>query len=150
VIAVYTVLRGALRRAEYGLWEWTDTGDPEPAVRDLTLADLAPSWRCTRRGGRTFVEIPGDWERDVQDADVRQAVRELLQTSGVCAEIYAEGLAELLGCHRTTVPGWLVPAESWNARMSEVVGAQWQRADEPRILARAEQVRRNTRRKEGP
>ena len=138
-----TVLRGALRRAEYGLWEWADTGDPEPAVRDLTLADLAPSWRCTHRGGRTFVEVPADWQRDVADPDVQEAVAELLQIAGVYADIYAEGLAEALDLHRAVIPGWLVPVEAWDARMSEVVGAQWDRKDEQRILARAERARRS-------
>jgi len=138
-----TVLGGALRRAEHGLWEWTDTGDPEPAVRDLTLADLAPSWRCCKRGGQTFVEIPADWHRDVTDPDVQAAVAELVQTAGVQAEIYAEGLAEALDVHRAVIPGWLVPVEAWDARMSEVIGAQWDRKDEARILERAERARRN-------
>ena len=137
-----TVLRGALRRAEYGLWEWSDTGDPEPAVRDLTLADLAPSWRCVRRSGRTFVEVPADWQRDVADPDVRKAVAELLQ-EGTPAWIYAEDLAEALDMHCAVIPGWLVPIEAWDARMSEVVGAQWDRKDEERILARAERARRS-------
>jgi hypothetical protein len=139
---VPTVLGGALRRAEYGLWEWADTGDPEPAVRDLTLADLAPSWRCVRRGGQSFVEVPADWEHDVTDPDVREAVAELLQAEGVPAWTYAEGLAEALDLHRVTIPGWLVPVAAWGARMSEAVGAQWDRKDEQRILARAEKVKR--------
>ena len=137
-----TVLGGALRRAEYGLWEWADTGAPEPAVRDLTLAHLAPSWRCIRCGGRTFVEIPADWERDTADPDVRMAVAGLLRTAGVQAHIYAEGLAEALDLHRAVIPGWLVPVEAWDARMAEVVGAQWDRKDEARILTRAEKARR--------
>lgn len=136
-----TVLRGALRRAEYGLWEWADTGDPEPAVRDLTLADMAPSWRCICYGGRTFVEVPADWQRDVDDPYVRKAVAELLQ-EGTPAWIYAEGLAEALDLHSAAIPGWLVPVEAWDARMSEVVGAQWDRKDEQRILARAQKARR--------
>jgi hypothetical protein len=137
--------------ARYGaqstdLWEWTDTGELELAVRGLTLADLAPSWRCRTYGsGETLVEIPADWHRDVTDPDVRAAVAELLQAVGMQAEIYAEGLAELLDSHRAVIPGWLVPIEAWDARMAEVVGAQWDRKDEARILARAERARRKTR-----
>lgn len=140
--AIHTTLGGALERRAGG-WYWRD-GTREPRVRDMLLNELAPNFRCTNRGGSTYVEIPHDWDAakywpgQRQDPDAAHAVRELLQSPAAeRAAIYAEGLAELLDDHRLAKHGWLVPIEQWDAVMLEPVGCWWDKSEEDDILARA-------------
>ncbi|GBC87323.1 hypothetical protein HRbin12_01326 [bacterium HR12] len=140
-----TALGGALRRVAKDVWVWTDTGERELRVRDLTLRDLAPSYRVIFRGEHHLVEVPELWRKDVSDPDVEEVLTHLLAEQGRAADIYAEGLAELLDDHRARSRGFLVPLEAWDEAMSRVVGCQWDRADEEEIMARAERARQHDR-----
>jgi len=131
-----TALGGALVLADAG-WQWHD-GTPGPRVRTLRLRDLAPNWRCQTYGnGACYVEIPAGWRHLVRDPDVRAVVAELIRDAGRSAQIFADGLAEIIDDHRLTMPGTLVPVAAWDALMTEPCGVSWDRADEPAILARA-------------
>ncbi|HXF71700.1 MAG TPA: hypothetical protein VNO79_03710 [Actinomycetota bacterium] len=137
-----TALGGALRRVGPDVWVWTDTGERELRVRDLTLRELAPNYRVITYGeGASYVEVPELWRKDVSDADVEEALTHLLAEHGRPADIYAEGLAELLDDHRARSRGFLVPLEAWDREMSRVVGCSWDGADEEEIMARAERAR---------
>ena len=133
-IPATTVLGGTLVLADGG-WQWSD-GEPEPRVRTMLLRDLAPNWRCTN-GSTCYVEIPAGWRHQVRDPDVRAVVAELIRDAGRSAQIFADGLAEIVDDHRLTMPGTLVPVVAWDALMSEPCGATWDRAEEPAILERA-------------
>lgn len=134
-----TAFAGRLRRLGPDTWAWAD-GTPEPRVRDLWLRDVAPNWRVIADGsGRSFVEVPLWWRDLVRDPDVARAIAGLLVGSEP-TRIYAEGVAEALDDHRRTVRGYRIPLEAWDERMSEVVGASWDRADEAAILARAASI----------
>jgi hypothetical protein len=131
-----TALSGRLRRLGPDTWAWAD-GTPEPRVRDLRLRDLAPNWRVIADGeGHRFVEVPLFWRDVVRDPDVRRAIDGLVRGEPV-RWIYAEAVAEATGDHRRSMRGYLVPVERWDDRMAEVVGAAWDRGDEPAILERA-------------
>jgi hypothetical protein len=137
-----TALGGALRRVGADVWVWSDTGERELRVTDLKLLDLAPAYRVIARGEVRLVEIPALWRKDVSDPDVEEALIRLLAEHGRPADIYAEGLAELLDDHRARSRGFVVPLEAWEREMSRVVGASWDLADEEAIMARAERARR--------
>jgi hypothetical protein len=137
-----TALGGALRRVAPDVWVWSDTGERELRVTDLKLLDLAPAYRVIARGKVRLVEIPELWRKDVSDPDVEEALTRLLAEHGRPADIYAEGLAELLDDHRARSRGFVVPLEAWEREMSRVVGASWDLADEEAIMARAERARR--------
>jgi hypothetical protein len=130
---------GRLRRLGPDSWAWAD-GTPEPRVRDLRLRDLAPNWRVVAFGdGRRFVEVPIFWRDLVRDPDVRRAVADLVRVEPE-TRIYAEGVAEAIDDHRRSMRGCLVPLDRWDDRMAEVVGAAWDRADEPAIVAKAASI----------
>lgn len=141
---LFSALGGSLQRLANG-WHWSD-GTPEPAVRDMLLADLAPNFRCITGGsGRAYVEIPEMW-RDARwwpgrrvDPDAAVAIDQLIEAVSVPAAIYADGLAEMADNHRATRRGWRVPVPQWDAAMREPCGVRWDTEDEPRILARARQ-----------
>ena len=136
-----TTLGGALQRYPDG-WRWSD-GTPEPRVRDMSLSDVAPNFRCCNRGGITYVEIPAGWRQARYwpggriDTQAAQAIESLLAECGEHAPIYAEGLAEALDDHRLTTHGWLVDVAQWDAVMREPCGVWWDKAHEAEILARA-------------
>lgn len=139
---IYATLGGTLERREDG-WYWRG-GSREPRARDMLLNELAPNFRCTNRGGTTYVEIPHDWDAaqhwpsGQQDPDAAHAIRELLQSSAaIRAPIYAEGLAEALDDHRLTKHGWLLPISQWDAVMREHIGCWWDKREEADMFARA-------------
>lgn len=141
-MAAETALGGVLRRVAPDVWIWADTGERELRVGDLKLLDLAPNYRVVRKGDGEYVEVPELWRKDVSDPDVEEALTRLLAEHGRAADIYAEGLAELLDDHRARSRGYLVPLEAWDREMSRVVGASWDRRDEEDLMVRAEQARR--------
>lgn len=136
-----TALGGALARRPDG-WYWSD-GTPEARVRDMSLADIAPNFRCCTVAGVTFVEIPRRW-RDARywhggrvDADAVRAIAGLLDEGGERCAIYAEGWAERIDEHRLTVEGYRVPLALWDAAMREPCGVWWDKADEAALIDRA-------------
>lgn len=132
-----STLAGALVLGSDGGWRWRD-GAPEPRVSTLRLRDIAPNFRCITFGnGRTYVEIPHRWQRDVTDPDVRAAIRELVQDRGRPADIFAEAGAVALDDHRVTQKGYLVPVDDWDVVMQEPCGATWDKKDEEAIFERA-------------
>lgn len=141
-----TTLGGALLRRLRGGWHWR-SGDAEPRIRDMTLRDVAPNFRCCNRGGITYVEIPGRWEEPRywpggrRDDQVAKAIRDLIREHGQRGAIYGEGYAELLDDHRVTVDGCIVPIQAWDDRMCDVVGRWWDKEHEADILTRAERER---------
>ena len=145
-MAIDTALDGALERHLDG-WRWRD-GSPEPRVRDMLLADIAPNFRCVTGGsGMTVVEIPLDWRnrkywpRERIDPQAANEITALITESGKRGAIYAEGLAETFDDHRLRKGGYRVPVALWDAAMREPVGVWWDKTDETDILARAEQNR---------
>jgi hypothetical protein len=135
-----TVFGGALVRRGPNVWAWADTGEPDPRVWDLTVRDLAPTYRIATRQGRRCVKVPRDWHKDVTDPDAEESLR-LLCGRRPLAAIYAEGVAEVLDEPHATIPGYLVPLEEWDAEMNRVVGAAWSQEDEPALLERARKAR---------
>jgi hypothetical protein len=136
-----TALAGTLQRGIDG-WHWSD-GTPEPRVRDMRLRDIAPNFRCARRGSVVYVEIPAGWRSarywpagriDIQAA---REIEGLLRDAGKQAPIFAEGLAEVLDDHRLTTDGWLVDIAQWDAVMSEACGVWWDSQYEANIHDRA-------------
>ena len=137
-----TALGGALERRARDVWVWTDTWERELRVRDLRVIDLAPNYRVTTLAdGSGFVEVPKRWRKDVTDPDVEEAIIRLLALHGEPAAIYAEGPAEMLRYHRVSTRGWRVPLEEWDREMGRVIGARWDKADEPALLERAARAR---------
>lgn len=141
-----TALGGALIRHTDG-WRWSD-GSTEPRVRDMSLADISPSFRCITTGSGTYVEIPHDWTdsrywpRGHVDEDSRVAIQGLIRDgSAKPGPIYAEGLSEALDSHRLAKHGYLLPISVWDTVMGEVCGAWWDKDEEADILARAEALR---------
>lgn len=142
---ISTALGGTLHRTPDG-WQWSD-GTPEPRVRDLALADVAPNFRCATFGDGAYIEIPRRW-RDARywpggrlDDEAVAAIAALLDEGGVRAPIFCEGLAEALDDHRLTADGYRVPAALWDAAMLEPCGCSWDRAHEAEILGKAEAIR---------
>ncbi len=141
-----TALNGALQYVD-GAWQWR-TGEYEPRVRSLKLRGLAPNFRCIYMAsvGTTLVEIPRDWTqarywpaRRVDD-DARAAISKLLAGRALDM-IYAQGTAEALKDHELKRPGWLVFIAQWDDVMNEVVGAEWDKADEVAILGKAQSLK---------
>jgi hypothetical protein len=136
-----TALGGTLRRHLDG-WRWAD-GTPEPRVRDMALADVAPSWRCASYGSGTVVEIPRRWP-DARywpgarvDPEAARAIAALIAACGTPSAIYAERLAEALDEHRLTAARYIVPRGQYDAAMREPCGCWWDTSHEADILARA-------------
>ncbi len=115
---------------------WAD-GTPAPQIRDLTLADLAPSFRCITVGRTTYVELPATWRERVADPDVAAAITTLIHEQGRAAPIYAEGYAEAMADHRLSEAGLRIPITAWDAAMRRVVGAAWAAADDDTIWRKA-------------
>lgn len=142
---ICTALGGTLERRLDG-WYWPD-GTPEPRVRDMALADVAPNFRCCSSGGITYVEIPRRWREPRYwpkgriDEAAAIAIAELLAEGGERGAIYAERLAEAIDEHRLTVDGYRVPVALWDAAMREPCGVWWEDADTAEIMARAGQQR---------
>ena len=121
-----TVLGGALERRGPDDWAWTDSGEKEPRVRDMRLVDLAPNYRVVKFGsGERFVEVPVGWDAEVADPDVLETLVRLIVRYG---ELAADN-------------GWRVPLEEWDRELGRVVGAWWDKADEPALLERAARAR---------
>lgn len=140
-----TALDGTLERHADG-WRWRD-GTPEPRVRDMTLADIGPNFRCAHHAWRgqhcACVEIPARWRVDARywpsrriDMQAAAQIDSLLREAGERAPIYLEGLAEALDDHRLTGDGWIVSAAMWDAVMREPCGVWWDTEHEADIYAR--------------
>lgn len=132
-----TELDGALRRGDGG-WYWAD-GQPEPRVRDLLLEELAPDWRCVRRGHQAWVEIPTEWRTRVHDPELTRAVTELVRQYADIGPIRDQGAAAAVGERGQWRSGYRVPLEAWRVIMRQPCGATWDPADDAgiRALARA-------------
>lgn len=140
-VPLYTVFAGALLRYKDG-WRWRD-GHPEPRVRDMLLRDVAPAFRFARYGTRICVEIPAAW-RDARywpenrvDPRAAAIIEALLRGHGERMAISGDGLEALLGKQPQKIDGWIVALARWEATMSALCGASWDKRDEGAILARA-------------
>lgn len=140
----YCALGGTIERYSDG-WKWRD-GQPEPRIRDMMLADVAPNFRCCRRGNVTYVEIPASWRSRRYwpngriDTQAAAEIEKLLHEAGERSAIYAEGLAEQLDDHRLSIDGWLVDVAQWDAVMREHCGCWWDKECESEILDRAREL----------
>jgi len=127
-----------------GQWKWLD-GRAEPRVHTLSRQYFAPNFRCTTLGNQgTFAEIPHNWEHQYgwnHSDDICQTIQSLIREHGWKSPVYAEGLAEKIDDHRTTVDGHLVPIEVWDDVMREPYGAGWDSENEADILALADRMR---------
>lgn len=130
-----TELDGALRRGDGG-WYWAD-GRFEPRVRDLWLEELAPDWRCVRRGTHTWVEIPTEWRTRVHHPELTRAVTELVRQYADIGPIRDQGAATAVGERGQWRSGYRVPLEPWLVIMRQPCGATWDSGDDADIRARA-------------
>lgn len=141
-VAPRTALGGTLERRPDG-WRWRD-GTPEPRVSDLPVAAVH-NYRVSRRGDAAYVEVPVGRAREEDDlAFVRVGAAEGLYRRGPDVDA---GLARLAraGSDDHHVHGrdaYYVPVEDWDRHWREhgPLGASWERADEPAILARAREL----------
>jgi hypothetical protein len=123
-------------------WHWSDDGTLAAGVRPLYLRDLAPNFRVACG----FVEVPADWRASKWwpaghvDDDAVTAIDYMI---GDRAErrVYDDRAAQVLDDHRATMSGYRLPLAMWDRMLAAVVGAQWEKADEPGILARAARAR---------
>lgn len=141
-----TTLGGTLRRIERDRWEWSD-GTPEPRVQDLSGSS---HYNFRVQGG--FVEVParlameedaliwvltGHAEGRFQRAlsgDHRGPL--VIDTDGAGRAHIHPGTGEPLPGNIPRVI--LVPRAEWDAwSASKPLGATWDKADEPQILAKA-------------
>ena len=135
-----TDLDGALRRGEGG-WYWAD-GRFEPRVRDLLLEELAPDWRCVRRGRRAWIEVPTEWRTQIRHPELTRAVTELVRHYGQIGSIRDGGAAKAVGERGHARSGYRVPLEAWRVIMCQPCGATWDPANDAEIRAIArEQLR---------
>lgn len=130
-----TELDGTLKRGPSG-WFWSD-GTFEPRVRDLTLEELAPSWRCVRFAQHTWVEIPTDWRFRVGHAELRRAVSELVRDYSTIGAIRDDGASSVVGYRGQMRSGYRVPLRAWKLIMQQPIGATWDESDDEDIRAHA-------------
>jgi hypothetical protein len=128
-------LGGTLRRGSDG-WYWCDDRF-EPRVRDLLLEELAPDWRCVRRGRYAWVEIPTDWRFTIHDDELERAVTELVRDYATIGSIRDESAARNVGERGQLRSGYRVPIEAWQLIMRQPIGATWSVSDDTAIRARA-------------
>lgn len=131
-------LDGALRRDADG-WYWRD-GRREPRVRDLRLEELAPDWRCVRRGRLAWVEIPTDWRAGVRHDELTRAITELVRDYASVGPIEDTGAAATVGRRGQRRSGYRVPLRAWRTIMDQPAGATWPAADHEAICARAREL----------
>lgn len=129
---------GALRRDHRG-WYWAD-GERESRVRDLLLADLAPEWRCVRRGQLAWVEIPTDWRSSVTHDELVRAVTELVRDYASIGPIDDIGAVSAVGRRGQRRSGYRVPLQIWQMIMAQPVGATWDALDDEAIRERAREL----------
>jgi hypothetical protein len=131
-----SALQGALIYSD-GKWTWRD-GTPAPEVESMTLQSLAPNFRVSAG----HVEIPKRWRESrywqggLVDEDAARAI-EMLLARRPSEMIYHEGAAERLDDPGLRQAGYRVPVAEWDAAMSFVVGAWWDKQHEDAILTRA-------------
>lgn len=128
-----TELDGTLRRGDGG-WYWID-GTFEPRVRDLLLEELAPDWRCVRRGRHAWVEIPTEWRMSVRDPELTRAVTELVRQYAQIGPIRDQGAASSVGDRGQLRSGYRVPIDAWRIVMQQPCGAVWETSDDRAIRA---------------
>ena len=128
-------LGGTLRRRADG-WYWADDTF-EPRVRDLLLEELAPDWRCVRRGRYAWVEIPTDWRFHVHDDELERAITELVRDYATIGSIRDESAARQVGERGQLRSGYRVPINAWEVVMRQPVGATWNVSDDAAIRRRA-------------
>lgn len=133
-----TEFDGALKRDAHG-WYWVD-GEREPRVRDLLLEDLAPEWRCVRRGRLAWVEIPTDWRASVEDDELIRAITELVRDYASIGPIDDTGASRAVGRRGHRRSGYRVPLEIWRMLMNQPVGATWDVLDHAAICRRAREL----------
>jgi len=133
-----TELNGALRRDSRG-WYWAD-GEREPRVRDLLLEEIAPDWRCVRRGRLAWVEIPTDWRSTVVHDELVRAVTELVRDYASIGPIDDIGAAANVGRRGHRRSGYRVPLQMWQMIMTQPVGATWDTSNDEAIRQRARRL----------
>lgn len=160
IIATYeeeaTALGGTLRRNIIGQWKWSD-GTAETRVRDLYARDCWPNYRCRAAGdGTNLVEVmerdlrPGSplaeelaWCRDAAirtDHSGDHSGQSVLHQDGRMTRGYADpATGETTGA-RVIPRVLLVPDTEWDRRGFAVVGAQWDKNNEPELLQRASEL----------
>jgi hypothetical protein len=109
-------------------WNWSD-GTRADNVRPMRLRQLSPNFRIAHGS----VEIPTGWEDRCAHAEARAAIAGLIKSHGIATTtMFDEGWGG---------SGHTVPVAAWDAVMAPVFGAEWDRADQEAIFARALQLR---------
>jgi len=126
---------GTLLRDWQG-WYWAD-GRREPRVRDLRLEEIAPDWRCVRRGRLAWIEIPTDWRAEIGHDELIRAVTELVRDYASIGLIEDTGAAATVGRRGHRRSGYRVPLSAWRLIMAQPIGATWDPTDHADIRARA-------------
>lgn len=137
-VPVITELNGALRRDHRG-WYWAD-GEREPRVRDLLLEEIAPDWRCVRRGRLAWIEIPTDWRSSVEQDELVRAVTELVRDYASIGPIDDLGAASNVGRRGHRRSGYRVPLPMWQMLMNQPIGATWDPGNDEAIRRRARRL----------
>jgi len=128
-------LDGTLCRGPDG-WYWCD-GTFEPRVRDLYLEELAPDWRCVRRGHCAWVEIPTDWRFHIHDDELERAITELVRDYATIGSIRDESAARSVGERGQLRSGYRIPLKAWYLIMHQPIGATWGVSEDSVIRERA-------------
>ena len=136
-----TALGGRLVWWGRNRWAWSD-GSPAPKVRDIT-----PSWHYNfrvrgNRGPGATVEVPvktAQAEPELAWVLRGDYPRDLSGDHGSTRTIHADGRETRTSDSGKAIPEViLVPADEWDAwDASTSIGAKWDKADEPAILAKA-------------
>jgi hypothetical protein len=113
-----TAFEGRVYRDQHGIWRHSDTDQPVPCARDMTLRDIYPDLVIvgSRKLGNQVVLVPDPivrenddlaWVRDVSDGPTRQFDREQLR-----------GFGPTMGWSDV----WPVPVDEWDRRDHEPLG----------------------------
>jgi hypothetical protein len=108
----------------------------------LVLIDEEPDYLSVAPDGsfrsrtRYLDEATGQW---VSETEVIDSPAELVELYNP-ADIYAEGLAELLDDHRARSRGYVVPIETWDEAMSRVVGCSLRGVVGPTVVMAGDTV----------
>ena len=95
----------------------------------MRYGDLAPSYRCTTRGNKTYVEIPARYKITISGIDpASEPARECVKKIEDLIRAHKKTMVfdENSDDHRATTPGVEIPLETWNRLMdAEVPGYEW-------------------------
>lgn len=131
-------LGGALRRGKDG-WVWSD-GQPAPQVRDLD-ASKHYNFRVRRVADGHAVEVPMGMARENHDLAWVIHGHHPVSWDGDMVGPEHRLFGAVADPAKRAAQVYLVPWDDWQTWAAiTVIGAEWDVADEPAILARAQEL----------